>query len=487
MSNRKRTLSYRPWGSTEDGAIEFESLTSTTLEGALNVIRESFFPEESVCLGCDIQSEPGASEELEQLCMYTAKDGVSVVAIDVKTMEVVGVAFNKLHKRLAADQRGFFEEFSENCKHKASKFLVDFMISVDAKVNLFKHYNVDCILEIMFLATKPSFQKRRIGELLVSSSLELGRQLYKGMPVKTEVEIDELPLTNADAVPSLVSAIMTSKYSQKISQKIGFDNLAEVSYDEYTFAGKKASKRIGNFHKTARLKATTILLLAVKNSAKELCMAPKLPNGKIVYKILSEDKVEAALEVQQKSMCDENVAIGVGLYEEENAPESMECVFREVIKDNCTITKAQEDEPNFFVEIVESHIKSGPALALIQFIDEVESKVNIFEKYNASAAMEIFYIGTHPNYRGRRIGQEILGASIALAAELKDPINGSKVKPEAIFGVFTSNYSQKLAEYHHFEWLSTVDYSDFEFFGKKMSDRIKSSEHKTSKLGARSI
>ncbi|KAH0555026.1 hypothetical protein KQX54_014777 [Cotesia glomerata] len=100
FSNRKRTLSYRPWGSSEDGVIEFESLTSTALEGALNVIRESFFPEENVCIGCDIQSEPGASEELEQLCMHTAKDGVSVVAIDVNTMEVVGVAFNKLHVNL---------------------------------------------------------------------------------------------------------------------------------------------------------------------------------------------------------------------------------------------------------------------------------------------------------------------------------------------------------------------------------------------------
>ncbi|XP_074115050.1 arylalkylamine N-acetyltransferase 1-like isoform X2 [Cotesia typhae] len=255
MSNRKRTLSYRPWGSTEDGTIEFESLTSVTLEGALNVIRESFFSEESACIACDIQSEPEATEELEQLCIHTAKDGVSVVAINVNTMEVVGVAFNKLHKRLTQDQRGFFEEFSENCKHKASKFLVNFMISVDAKVNLFKHYNVDCILEIMFLATKPNFQKKRIGELLVSSSLELGRQLYKGIAVKTQVDIDEQTLTNADAIPSLVSAIMTSNYSQKIAQKLGFDNLAEVSYDEYTFAGKKASERIGSLHKTARLVA----------------------------------------------------------------------------------------------------------------------------------------------------------------------------------------------------------------------------------------
>ncbi|XP_057332767.1 arylalkylamine N-acetyltransferase-like 2 isoform X2 [Microplitis mediator] len=255
MSNRKRMLSYRPWGSTEDGAIEFESLTSETLEGALNVMRDSFFPDESICIGCDLLSEPGASEELEQLCLHTAKDGVSVVAIDVASMEVVGVAFNKLHKRGAQNEKGYFEEFSENCKYKASKCLVDFMINVDSRVNLFKHYNVDCIMEIMFLATKKDFQRRRIGELLVSSSLELGRQLYKGVAVKTIVDFDEKSITNDDAIPSLVSAIMTSNYSQKVSHKLGFDTIIEVNYDEFTFAGKKFSERIGNIHKTCQLVA----------------------------------------------------------------------------------------------------------------------------------------------------------------------------------------------------------------------------------------
>lgn len=89
-------MSYRPWGSTENGQIEFESLSDETLEGALNVIRKTFFFYESVCVAVDLMSEPGASEELEELCLYAAKDGVSVVAIDITTNEVVGVAFNKI-------------------------------------------------------------------------------------------------------------------------------------------------------------------------------------------------------------------------------------------------------------------------------------------------------------------------------------------------------------------------------------------------------
>lgn len=93
---RKRMPSYRPWGSTEDGRIEFESLTDETLEGALDVIRKSFFVYESVSKAVDLNSEPGACKELEELCLNAAKDGISVVAIDTTSNEVVGVCFNKI-------------------------------------------------------------------------------------------------------------------------------------------------------------------------------------------------------------------------------------------------------------------------------------------------------------------------------------------------------------------------------------------------------
>lgn len=61
------------------------------------------------------------------------------------------------------------------------------------------------------------------------------------------------------------------------------------------------------------------------------------PNGPIEYMILPEDRTEDALRVQQKSMKQENIAIGLGIYEEEGAAEAMSMVFREVIKDGCSI------------------------------------------------------------------------------------------------------------------------------------------------------
>lgn len=92
--------SYRPWGSTDNGNIEFESLTTETVEGALAVMRKAFFTDENVSVAVNLISEPGAPEELEELCLDAIKDGVSVVAIDIRTREVVGAALNKLQVRV---------------------------------------------------------------------------------------------------------------------------------------------------------------------------------------------------------------------------------------------------------------------------------------------------------------------------------------------------------------------------------------------------
>jgi len=96
LSNTRKNTSYRSWGSTENSQIEFQSLSDETLEGALDVIRKSFFLHESVSIGVELKSDPGACKELEELCLIAAKDGVSVVAIDNHTNEVIGVAFNKI-------------------------------------------------------------------------------------------------------------------------------------------------------------------------------------------------------------------------------------------------------------------------------------------------------------------------------------------------------------------------------------------------------
>lgn len=136
------------------------------------------------------------------------------------------------------------------------------MINVDSRVNLFKHYNTDCFFEIMFLATLPEKQQRRIGKTLVSTSIEVAEELKRGRElVKIPVRIndnDNDSIQNLSSVPSIVSAIMTSNYSQKIARNCGFKCLASVSYQEFHFDGKTFSERIGDEHPNCALVVKTL-------------------------------------------------------------------------------------------------------------------------------------------------------------------------------------------------------------------------------------
>lgn len=62
----------------------------------IQVIREGFCKDEAVCIGTEVNLNPRAIEEIIELCAYAALDGVSLVAIDVNSNEVVAVAFNKI-------------------------------------------------------------------------------------------------------------------------------------------------------------------------------------------------------------------------------------------------------------------------------------------------------------------------------------------------------------------------------------------------------
>lgn len=126
----------------------------------------------------------------------------------------------------------------------------------------------------------------------------------------------------------------------------------------------------------------------------------------------------------------------------------------------------------------------------------MESRVDIFQKYNARGAMEVFYIGTDPECQERGIGLEITEKSLEVARGLytgklkqicvADKIVNEHVRPEVVFDVAASTFSQRIMEKLNFETLAEARYEDYVRGGKKMSDRI-GHVHKTAKLFARKL
>uniref|UniRef100_A0A1B6E2T1 Uncharacterized protein n=1 Tax=Clastoptera arizonana TaxID=38151 RepID=A0A1B6E2T1_9HEMI len=91
-------------GVSNDGKIEYFTLTKDDAQEALEVIRAGFFPHENICVACEVALNPAASKELEQLLLDIAQDEVSVFGREKNTKNIVGVCFNKIQVNISVQR-----------------------------------------------------------------------------------------------------------------------------------------------------------------------------------------------------------------------------------------------------------------------------------------------------------------------------------------------------------------------------------------------
>lgn len=87
------------WATSEDDSIAYVSLTKQLYPQVIEFIDDSFYAQETVCKAFDVYNQTECFSELEVLLRRTAADGVSIVAVDVASGAVIGVALNKLQAR----------------------------------------------------------------------------------------------------------------------------------------------------------------------------------------------------------------------------------------------------------------------------------------------------------------------------------------------------------------------------------------------------
>ncbi|RZF42163.1 hypothetical protein LSTR_LSTR004312 [Laodelphax striatellus] len=206
-------------------SITVKKLTPEYLDQALQTLSEGFFPYESVSLGCSVNSNPGACRELEKLAAITAEDKVSFIAIESSTNKVVGSLFNKIQKKSDGDGPSFFEDFRNNyCKESNSKGLIDFMIEMDSFIDIFSKFQVDQVLELMFVSVNPDFRRRGIASLLIKSSLDVIRQ--------------------ENSAIKLASSLATSSFTYKILKKLQFEAVLRKEFDDFSFNSEPYSSKV---------------------------------------------------------------------------------------------------------------------------------------------------------------------------------------------------------------------------------------------------
>ncbi|XP_053667314.1 uncharacterized protein LOC128716431 [Anopheles marshallii] len=206
---------------------------------SMEVLRKSFFLHESVCIGSEVNTTPQAQRDLELLCAEVAYRGVTMIARHTPTDTILGVAFNVLQTKNQREDIGYFEQFRDSkCTTDSSRSVLNYMIAMDAKVNLFEMYNVNCVLDIMYLSTLPNYAGYGIATRLVEESIQLAKDLKTGKTVPK---------------PELVSALFSSRISQRVGEKIGFQFIKEVPHSEFIFRGKTFADRVGSEHPSSQI------------------------------------------------------------------------------------------------------------------------------------------------------------------------------------------------------------------------------------------
>ncbi|CRK97152.1 CLUMA_CG010549, isoform A [Clunio marinus] len=237
----------------KNSEIEIISYSPEYHEQVMEVIRKSFFRFETVSRSCQVDESVEGQKELELLCTEVLeKSSVSIIARDKNLNKIVGVAINVLQQKLLnSEGPTFFETFRDKCRNESSINLMNFMIAADSKVDVFEHFGVDSLVEIMFLAVLEDYGKLGIGFNLVKYSVELAKQLKQGKDVDKYLKSDQ-------SQPKVVAALWSARQSQSIGAKLGFEVINEEPFSNYSFKGKSFAERVNDFTLMNQLAAIKI-------------------------------------------------------------------------------------------------------------------------------------------------------------------------------------------------------------------------------------
>lgn len=106
----------------------------------------------------------------------------------------------------------------------------------------------------------------------------------------------------------------------------------------------------------------------------------------------------------------------------------------------------------------------------MDFMIDVDSRVNVFEKYGVDCGVELMFLTTDPKFTKRSIGLKLTEFTLEMTREMKNSTDVSAKKPKIVMAMWTSPISNRIGTILEFDELYHCPYSEFEFKGRKLSD-----------------
>ena len=154
--------------------------------------------------------------------MKRIQDNLTLIAVNDDNGEIMGIRIISTSKK--EDQSHPLTFHDENV-HKLFKLLNH----VSDKGDVFNRLRVTRAFDFIALAVRRKYRKRGLGTELMAAAVEL--------------------VKNLEPDSACITGLGTSRYSQTIFERLGFENMYEVMYRDYSVDGKTVIRSNGEHEK----------------------------------------------------------------------------------------------------------------------------------------------------------------------------------------------------------------------------------------------
>lgn len=194
--------------------VDYSIVQITNRDGdrIIDFLRQFFFRDEPLNVAVGLLDESETCPELEEYCISSIPDGVSLMAIS-PTGKILGVCLNGIMRR--EDSMNDSNDNSKDCPNPKFKKILDLLTTVGRESDIFKQFpDVDKVIDIRIVSVDDSCRGQGIAKALLDKTKVLAKDL--GYPM---VRVDCTSHFSAKAVARLgFQCVYTLPYSEHLSK-----------------------------------------------------------------------------------------------------------------------------------------------------------------------------------------------------------------------------------------------------------------------------
>ncbi|CAH1113551.1 unnamed protein product [Psylliodes chrysocephalus] len=169
---REKAASPITWNESIPG-IKIQDLQPKRFNDAMDCIISDGIPVDIIYKSTNILDDPESMEAFQEKMLFLMKDRTSIIAVNDEN-EIVGVLVMK-----AVRKYDYSKMFSKLQIRRGKTFLIvmRFINNIYKEVDIFQQFQCEIYLRFYFICVKQTYRKRKIGNLLMWTGLDVARHL----------------------------------------------------------------------------------------------------------------------------------------------------------------------------------------------------------------------------------------------------------------------------------------------------------------------